>query len=131
MASGDTKMGPRRVGGRFVGLPEWRTERSCLDIQQRVCHRAAPEEVPRADDVIHLHGLVFSGWLFLLAGQAALVYRRRSNLHRRVGYWGAGYGCLVIVMGLIATMISPVVHVARGEWTVDEAAAFLILPLET
>lgn len=78
---------------------------------------------------VHLHGAVFSGWMILLAVQAGLVYGRRTATHRRVGRWGAAYGCLVLVMGLVATAVAPVVHVARGEWPVDQAAAFLILPI--
>jgi len=61
--------------------------------------------------------------------QAALVTLGRVRLHRQMGSVGIGYGALVLVMGLVVTFVAPVLHVRAGEWTVDRAAAFLILPL--
>lgn len=78
---------------------------------------------------IHVHGAVFVGWMALLVTQAALVYTRRTPLHRKLGRFGMWYGGLVFVMGCVATVVAPAAHVARGEWTVDRAAGFLILPI--
>ena len=79
--------------------------------------------------VIHLHAVVFSGWMALLLTQVLLVWRRRTDLHRRVGRIGIGYGVGVLLLGLIATVVAPLRHVATGEWTLDQAAGFLILPI--
>ena len=79
--------------------------------------------------VIHLHGLVFSGWMVLLLTQVLLVLRRRTDLHRRLGRAGIAYGVLVLLLGLVASIVAPLAHVAAGEWTLDQAASFLILPL--
>jgi hypothetical protein len=79
--------------------------------------------------IIHLHALIFSGWLLLLMAQVLLVFRRRTALHRRLGRFGIVYGGLVLLMGLAASIASPVLHIRAGEWTLDRAATFLIYPL--
>lgn len=54
--------------------------------------------------LLHLHGLLFTGWVSFFILQAALVYRRRVNLHRRLGaYVGILWGLLVFLVGLSAT----------------------------
>lgn len=79
--------------------------------------------------VLYVHAVVFLGWLGLFILQSALVYARRKDLHRRLGNYGIAYGVLVIVLGLAATFVAPPLHVASGKWTLDHAAAFLLLPL--
>jgi hypothetical protein len=79
--------------------------------------------------IIHLHAVVFSGWMVLLLVQVTLVHRGRTALHRKVGRLGIAYGALVLVMGVVASLVAPVLHVSSGEWTRDRAAAFLIVPL--
>jgi hypothetical protein len=79
--------------------------------------------------VIQLHGLVFLGWMALLALQVTLAARGRIQLHRRIGRWGIAYGCLVLVMGLAAGLAAPVQHVAAGEWSRDRGAGFLLITL--
>jgi hypothetical protein len=79
--------------------------------------------------LLHLHAAVFTGWMALLMLQAILVHRRDLRAHRKVGAWGLGYGALILVLGLTVTFVAPVQHVLAGEWNLDEAAGFLILPL--
>src|SRR5215831_4627776 len=79
--------------------------------------------------IIHLHGAIFSGWMVLLLAQVSLVAAGRVRLHRRVGHVGIAYGTLVLGMGLVASVVAPVWHVHAGEWTVDRAAGFLLVPL--
>jgi hypothetical protein len=84
---------------------------------------------PHAHWVIHLHGAVFTGWMLLLLTQALLVDARRIATHRRLGKVGLYYGVLVVVLGLTVTFVAPVVSVQAGRTSLDEAAAFLIVPL--
>lgn len=79
--------------------------------------------------VMHLHGAIYSGWMLLLLLQVVLAATGRIAAHRRVGTFGIGYGAAVLVVGLIVTFAAPVMHIRAGEWTVDRAAGFMILPL--
>ena len=79
--------------------------------------------------VMHAHGAVFTGWMLLLFLQVGLATSGRVRAHRRVGSFGIWYGALVWIMGVIATFAAPVIHVQAGEWPLDQAAGFLILPI--
>ena len=78
---------------------------------------------------MHLHAAVFSGWMLLLLAQVLLVALGRVRWHRQLGRVGVGYGMLVLATGLTVTFSAPVRHVQAGEWSLDQAAAFLLLPL--
>ena len=79
--------------------------------------------------LIHVHAAVYSGWMVLLLTQVMLVWRGRTDLHRRIGRVGIAYGVGVLLLGLVATIVAPLAHVASGAWTMDRAAGFLILPI--
>src|SRR5262249_20152618 len=79
--------------------------------------------------VIHLHGIVFIGWMVLLFAQVSLVAAGRTALHRKIGNVGIVYGCLILAMGLIVGFAAPVFHVKAGEWTRDHAAGFFLVIL--
>jgi hypothetical protein len=79
--------------------------------------------------VMHFHGAVFTGWMALLLLQVALAATGRVATHRRIGNYGIWYGWLVWLLGVIVTFAAPVMHVRAGEWTVDQAAGFLIFPI--
>jgi hypothetical protein len=79
--------------------------------------------------VMHVHGAIFTGWMALLFLQVGLAASGRIRQHRRVGTFGIWYGAGVFVMGVIATFAAPVLHVQAGEWTLDQAAGFLIFPI--
>jgi hypothetical protein len=50
--------------------------------------------------LIHIHAIVFTGWLVLFFAQAALAATKRVRLHLKVGRVGIWYGLLLIVVGL-------------------------------
>jgi hypothetical protein len=79
--------------------------------------------------VMHVHGAIFTGWMLLLFLQVGLASSGRVRAHRRVGTFGIWYGALVWIMGVIATFAAPVLHMRAGEWTLDQAAGFLIFPI--
>lgn len=83
----------------------------------------------RTHGIVHLHAAVFAGWLALLFTQSWLVFRRRTDLHRQLGRFGIAYGSLLLLLGLVVSVAAPVLSVRDGRWTLDEAAAFLLLPL--
>lgn len=57
------------------------------------------------DTVIHVHVTVYVGWLALFIFQCFLVAAGKIGLHRRVGKIGLVYGCGVIVVGLVTTIV--------------------------
>lgn len=86
-------------------------------------------EVRARPALIEAHALVYLSWMALLLLQVALVYRRRSDLHRKLGRYGMVLGLAVLVMGLVATIVSPLDHLRDGSWPMERAASFLILPI--
>jgi hypothetical protein len=79
--------------------------------------------------IIHVHGALFSGWMVLLLAQESLVSMERVQVHRRVGIIGIAYGTLLLGIGVLVSFVAPVWHVRAGEWTLDRAAGFMLLPL--
>ena len=60
----------------------------------RPYYQSAP--LPR---LLHLHGVVFTGWVLLFLIQSTLVAAGRVALHRRLGVAGAMLAALVVVVG--------------------------------
>ncbi len=60
--------------------------------------RAYYQPTPLAG-LLHLHGLIFTGWILLFMGQSTLVAAGRTALHRRLGVAGAVLAALVVVVG--------------------------------
>ena len=63
---------------------------------------AAP---PHPGWIIHVHAAVFLGWMLLFVAQTVQVWRGRPDLHRRLGVSMAGYGVLVVVFGVYASVV--------------------------
>jgi len=83
----------------------------------------------QAPAILHFHGVIYVGWLALLIVQAMLAARGRIRAHRSLGNIGIGYGVLVWLVGMLVSFVAPIAHVNAGEWTIDQAAAFLPIPL--
>lgn len=65
---------------------------------------------------VHLliHGLVMTAWTLLFVAQTVLVARRKSGLHRKLGWAGAGLAALVFVVGVYATLGMPGYYAEKG-----------------
>jgi hypothetical protein len=50
--------------------------------------------------ILHLHAVVFSAWVIFLIVQSALVRTNNLRRHRRIGWFGAGLGVAMFVIGL-------------------------------
>ncbi len=48
---------------------------------------------------LEIHGLVMSGWVVLLCIQSGLIGLGRVRWHRRLGWIGAGWAVLVVLLG--------------------------------
>jgi hypothetical protein len=78
--------------------------------------------------VIDVHSTIFLGWLLLFLIQAVLVWRERTDLHRRVGAVGIGYALVTFTTGVVGGYLL-VLHRVAGGMGLDQAAAFLFVPL--
>lgn len=79
--------------------------------------------------VIYVHAAVYLGWIGILWYQVVMAYRRRLRDHVRMGRFAIGYMVAIVAMGLVVSIAAPVGHVRAGDWPLDQAAGFLILPL--
>jgi hypothetical protein len=52
--------------------------------------------------IIHIHGAVFTSWILLLIVQTLLVSAGRVDIHRRLGMFGFGLACAMVILGSMA-----------------------------
>lgn len=67
-------------------------------------------ENPPAPKVTYFHGAVFTGWLLILTAQVLMILKDRIAGHRRLGWFAAGWACLMAVMGPWAALSSDAVN---------------------
>lgn len=58
------------------------------------------------EPIFYLHGTVFAAWMLLLVMQATLVAGGRTDLHRRIGPFGAGLAVAMVVVGVVGSLIA-------------------------
>ena len=81
---------------------------------------------PFPHPIIHVHAVVFSGWLVLFTAQAWLIYARRADIHRTLGLSAVVLIPVMAIVGLAATLISRRVYFEAGS---TEMLGFMIVPL--
>lgn len=59
---------------------------------------------PALTPLVHVHALVFTGWLVLLLAQSALVAAHRVDLHKRLGIAGAALASVMVPLGLFTAV---------------------------
>jgi hypothetical protein len=79
--------------------------------------------------ILHLHGVVYIGWMLLLVVQTGLAASGRIRQHRAVGSVGIAWGTVVFGLGIIVSFAAPVMTFNAGTRTLDEAAGFMLIPL--
>jgi hypothetical protein len=77
--------------------------------------------------IIHLHAIVFSGWLGLLMAQAVLAGTGRTALHMKLGKIGMLYGVLLFVVGEATAFGAFGARVRAGD--IEAAQARLFAPV--
>lgn len=65
-----------------------------------------PKGFVESAPVIHVHGLVFLGWMALLLTQTVLVAIGTPQTHMRLGHYVATFGLVVVVIGAYITYAS-------------------------
>jgi len=77
--------------------------------------------VVETDWAIHLHTVVFMGWMALLLVQTILAARGQTQAHMALGgYGGIALGVLVVVVGGLITYMQAQAAVAQGIVTWEE-----------
>jgi hypothetical protein len=67
-------------------------------------------ENPPAPKILYPHAVVFTGWMLLLTAQVLLVLGDRVAWHRKLGWFLAGWACLMVILGPWAGMASAAVN---------------------
>lgn len=81
----------------------------------RTYYLAGVFRAPLPNLLVHIHGAVFSLWILLLIVQTSFIASGRVDVHRRVGLFGFGLACLMVILGLMAATDSLARHFAPGE----------------
>ena len=63
-------------------------------------------QIPAPGTLIYIHAAVFTVWLVILTAQVLLVVSDRVAVHRKLGWFAAGWACLMLVLGPWAAMVS-------------------------
>ena len=56
--------------------------------------------------LIMVHGTAFTLWVALFIAQTSLVAANRRDIHRKLGWWGAGLAVAMVVLGCMAALDS-------------------------
>ena len=78
-----------------------------------------------SSSLIHLHGIVMTLWFGLFVVQTRLIAAHRTDLHRRVGVFGALLAVLVVVVGVATAIFAA----KRGATPGPPPLVFLAIPL--
>lgn len=76
--------------------------------------------------LMHIHGVVFTGWLLLLVGQNWRIAQGRLEHHRAWGLAGMSLASVMLVVGYLTGIVGLSGRLAAGYG--DDARAFLIVP---
>lgn len=60
---------------------------------------------PELSLLLHVHGLVFTGWVLFFLSQTTLVAARRTDIHRKLGVAGAVLAALVFILGMTTAIL--------------------------
>jgi hypothetical protein len=66
--------------------------------------------VPSRPSILWVHGMLFSSWLMFFILQSALVRTRNVAIHRTLGWFGAGMGVLITVVGTSTAIVMDRFH---------------------
>lgn len=65
-----------------------------------------PEVPAPTEPVFFVHGVAFTAWLVLLVAQPALVAAHRTDLHRKLGWTGAGLAAAMVALGTFGALVA-------------------------
>jgi hypothetical protein len=83
---------------------------------------------PALTKLVHIHGIVMTGWIVLLVVQTSLIVAHRVQWHRRLGVFGGIWALLVVILGSATTLHAATREVR--EHSPDAALQVSVLGLE-
>jgi hypothetical protein len=92
-------------------------------IDMNLLHPAVPRPL-----ILWIHGAAFSAWLVFFILQSALVRTRNVQLHRSLGWVGAGLAAFMVVMGVSTAIVMGRFDIGRLQQPAAGAEAFLMVP---
>jgi len=84
---------------------------------------------PLPNLLIHIHGAAFTAWILLLVTQTSLVAAGRTDIHRRLGIAGFLLGCLMVLLGVMASTDSLLRHAGQLDPFGRDPKAFYLVPM--
>lgn len=76
--------------------------------------------------IVHVHAVVFTGWMILFTAQIWLIRSRRTAIHRKLGLAAVALVPVMVVLGVATALVSRRLHFEAGH---NEMLAFMIVPL--
>jgi len=76
--------------------------------------------------IVHVHALIFVGWLILFTAQVALIRSRQLDLHKKLGVAGAALAVVMVVLGPATALIVANAKFAAGGVTPEFLSVELI-----
>ena len=83
-------------------------------------------DLPPLVTLVHLHGLVFTGWMLLFVAQTRLIAADRVDLHMKLGIAGVLLAAGVVVLGVLTAFHTAAVPRVRASGLTP--AQFTIVP---
>jgi FtsH-binding integral membrane protein len=84
---------------------------------------------PLPSPIVHIHGAAFTAWILLLVTQTSLVAAGRTDIHRRLGIAGFLLGCLMVILGVLASTDSLIRHAGQLDPFGRDPQAFYLVPM--
>ena len=65
-----------------------------------------PDWPSPSETIFYVHGAAFSAWIALLVAQTSLVAGQRTDLHRKIGPYGAALAVAMVVLGTVGGLVA-------------------------
>ena len=65
-----------------------------------------PDWPSPSETIFYVHGAAFTEWIVLLVALTSLVASRRTELHRKIGPYGAALAAAMVVLGTVGALVA-------------------------